>query len=41
MASAPMAAAPDYDLVITNGRVIDPEALFDGIANETLPNELI
>ena len=27
------AFAQDYDLVINNGRVIDPETLFDGIAN--------
>jgi len=33
MATAPMAVAQDYDLVITNGRVMDPETLFDGIAN--------
>ena len=25
--------AQDYDLVINNGRVMDPETLFDGIAN--------
>ena len=25
--------AQDYDLVINNGRVIDPETLFDDIAN--------
>lgn len=27
------AVAQDYDLVINNGRVIDPETLFDGVAN--------
>jgi N-acyl-D-glutamate deacylase len=27
------ALAQDYDLVITNGRVMDPETLFDGVAN--------
>ena len=27
------ALAGDYDLVINNGRVIDPETLFDGVAN--------
>ena len=27
------ALAQDYDLVIKNGRVIDPEAMFDDIAN--------
>ena len=27
------AVAKDYDLVINNGRVIDPETLFDDIAN--------
>ena len=27
------AFAQDYDLVINNGRVIDPETLFDGVAN--------
>jgi N-acyl-D-glutamate deacylase len=25
--------AQDYDLVIVNGRVMDPETLYDGIAN--------
>lgn len=28
-----VALAQDYDLVITNGRVMDPETLYDGIAN--------
>ena len=28
-----MAIAQDYDLVISNGRVMDPETLYDGIAN--------
>ncbi len=32
MAAAP-ALAQDYDLVINNGRVMDPETLFDDIAN--------
>ena len=27
------AVAKDYDLVINNGRVIDPETLYDDIAN--------
>ena len=27
------ALAVDYDLVINNGRVMDPETLFDGVAN--------
>ena len=31
--SVSVAFAQDYDLVINNGRVIDPETLFDGIAN--------
>ena len=25
--------AQDYDLVISNGRVMDPETLYDGVAN--------
>ena len=32
MVSAPVLAA-DYDLVITNGRVMDPETMYDGVAN--------
>jgi N-acyl-D-glutamate deacylase len=28
-----MALAQDYDLVISNGRVMDPETLYDGVAN--------
>ncbi len=31
--AAPTLFAKDYDLVITGGRVIDPETQFDGIAN--------
>jgi len=31
MATPAMAA--DYDVVINNGRVMDPETLFDGVAN--------
>ena len=31
--SVSVAFAQDYDLVINNGRVMDPETLFDGIAN--------
>ena len=27
------AVAADYDVVINNGRVMDPETLFDGVAN--------
>jgi N-acyl-D-glutamate deacylase len=27
------ALAQDYDLVITNGRVMDPETNFDGVRN--------
>jgi N-acyl-D-glutamate deacylase len=38
MATAPMAVAQDYDLVITNGRVMDPETLFDDIANVGIKN---
>ena len=38
MATAPMAVAQDYDLVITNGRVMDPETLYDGIANVGIKN---
>jgi N-acyl-D-glutamate deacylase len=33
IAFASPALAQDYDIVISNGRVIDPETLFDGIAN--------
>lgn len=35
LATAPAALAQqyEYDLVITNGRVIDPETMYDGIAN--------
>lgn len=33
MAAAPSAAARQYDLVISNGRVMDPETMYDGIAN--------
>ena len=32
MVSAPVLAA-DYDLVITNGRVMDPETMYDAVAN--------
>jgi len=38
MATAPMAVAQDYDLVITNGRVMDPETLFDSVANVGIKN---
>ena len=30
--------AQDYDLVINNGRVMDPETLFDGVANVGIKN---
>jgi len=30
---APAAGAQDYDIVILNGRVIDPETLYDAVAN--------
>ena len=33
MAAVPAALAQQYDLVITNGRVMDPETMYDGIAN--------
>ena len=33
MTGANIAVAQDYDLVILNGRVIDPETLYDDIAN--------
>jgi N-acyl-D-glutamate deacylase len=33
LAMAMPASAVDYDLVINNGRVIDPETLFDSVAN--------
>ena len=32
------ALAVDYDLVINNGRVMDPETLFDGVANVGIKN---
>jgi hypothetical protein len=32
------ALAVDYDLVISNGRVMDPETLFDGVANVGIKN---
>ena len=31
--AAPTLFAQDYDLVITGGRVIDPETLYDDVAN--------
>ncbi len=33
MTGAHIAVAQDYDLVILNGRVIDPETMYDDIAN--------
>jgi len=33
MAMAPLAVAQDFDIVITNGRVMDPETNFDGVRN--------
>jgi len=33
MATAPLAAAQQYDVVITNGRVMDPETMYDDVAN--------
>jgi len=30
---APLAVAQDYDVVITNGRVMDPETAYDAVAN--------
>ena len=33
VAIATPAMAADYDVVINNGRVMDPETLFDGVAN--------
>ena len=33
MATAPVALAQQYDLVITNGRVMDPETMYDGVVN--------
>ena len=32
------AMAADYDLVINNGRVIDPETMYDDIANVGIKN---
>ena len=31
----------DYDLVINNGRVIDPETQFDGVANVGIKDGVI
>ena len=33
MAATPVALAQQYDLVITNGRVMDPETMYDDVAN--------
>ena len=33
LAAAQVAAAQDYDLVIRNGRVMDPETMYDALAN--------
>jgi len=33
MAAVPAALAQQYDLVITNGRVMDPETMYDSVAN--------
>jgi len=33
MATEPVALAQQYDLVITNGRVMDPETMYDGVVN--------
>jgi len=33
LAVAQVAVAQDYDLVILNGRVMDPETMYDGVAN--------
>ena len=33
LAVAPVAVAQDYDLVILNGRVMDPETMYDAVAN--------
>jgi hypothetical protein len=33
LAAAQVAAAQDYDLVILNGRVMDPETMYDVVAN--------
>jgi len=38
MASSFPAMAADYDLVINNGRVMDPETLFDSVANVGIKN---
>ena len=35
---APLAAAQDYDIVIINGRVMDPETKFDKVANVGISN---
>ena len=33
LGAAPLAVAQNYDVVITNGRVMDPETNFDDVAN--------
>ncbi len=33
IAAAQIAAVEDYDVVILNGRVMDPETTFDGVRN--------
>ena len=35
---ASLAMAADYDVVILNGRVMDPETGFDGVANVGISN---
>ena len=38
---APFSAAQDYDIVILNGRVMDPETRFDGIRNVGITGDRI
>jgi len=38
LAVAHVNAAQDYDLVILNGRVMDPETMYDGVANVGIKN---
>jgi len=41
LAAAPMAVAQEYDLVINNGRVMDPETKYDAISNVGIKDGLI
>ena len=38
MGSSSIGSAQDYDLVITGGRVMDPETMYDSVANVGIKN---